>query len=346
MTDNSVETDDKVAAKPKVFISHRHADEKIATALRKFIDAYSGGRVGVFQSSYSGSGPTIGNALTDDLGQELDESQIVLLVYTIADENWSYCMWETGVAFSPRTQDTRVVVLQCGDDIPAPLGDKASVRASDEESVKAFARQLLTDPKFFPQLGVAVTDWSPDSEPVKDAGLSLWNDLRAVACIEADDSWPAWPLIAFRIELEVVSELKELQERDEEASAKKLVEERTVISDTDEWAARLFGMPRFNKDMSLNDLYQRWLRDNKDENKDKAWYESLVGQILSAASGGFPASSWGFLRHAESERFYAPILTRYCYSSTRRYLQLDVHFPRFDAAKDTPDTIQYDVSRV
>lgn len=61
---------------------------------------------------------------------------MVLLIFTVPDEDWSYCIWETGVAFNPRKKDeTKIVVLQCGKNIPAPLSDKARVQISKKESV-------------------------------------------------------------------------------------------------------------------------------------------------------------------------------------------------------------------
>lgn len=56
--------------KPQVFLSHRHADKETADIIRDFIRNYTGGRVNVFQSSYSGSGPEIEKILTEELGKE------------------------------------------------------------------------------------------------------------------------------------------------------------------------------------------------------------------------------------------------------------------------------------
>ena len=47
----SLRADDK----PVLFISHRHDDRAIADVLRRFIEARTGGRVRVFQSSSPGA---------------------------------------------------------------------------------------------------------------------------------------------------------------------------------------------------------------------------------------------------------------------------------------------------
>jgi hypothetical protein len=56
--------------KPVLFISHRHDDRAIADVLRRFIEARTGGRVVVFQSSTSGArGPKQG----ENPGQRHDD---------------------------------------------------------------------------------------------------------------------------------------------------------------------------------------------------------------------------------------------------------------------------------
>lgn len=57
----SLRADDK----PVLFTSHRHDDRAIADVLRRFIEARTGGRVRVFQSSSPGArGPKQGENLT------------------------------------------------------------------------------------------------------------------------------------------------------------------------------------------------------------------------------------------------------------------------------------------
>src|SRR5688572_9013004 len=94
----------KELSKPHVFISHRHPDAKIADVLRIFIRDRSGGRVGIFQSSAPGEGPRIGHELNAELIGNLHQSCLVILLYTTADQDWSYCMWEVGAATSMHTK--------------------------------------------------------------------------------------------------------------------------------------------------------------------------------------------------------------------------------------------------
>ncbi|MGH3673669.1 MAG: TIR domain-containing protein, partial [Pseudonocardiaceae bacterium] len=84
--------------KPVLFISHRHDDRAIADVLRRFIEARTGGRIRVFQSSSpSAKGPKQGENLTAELRRALWHASVVVLIYSTRDQDWSYCMWECGV---------------------------------------------------------------------------------------------------------------------------------------------------------------------------------------------------------------------------------------------------------
>jgi hypothetical protein len=54
---------------------------------------------------------------------------VVLLVYTTEDQDWSYCMWECGVAMKPDAPQTRIVVLQCAAETPNVFEDRVRVDA-------------------------------------------------------------------------------------------------------------------------------------------------------------------------------------------------------------------------
>src|SRR5436190_15481127 len=93
---------------PLVFISHRHADRRIADRLRKFIREKTGNSVEVHQSSSADAqAPRIGHNLKGDLLSALGKSDLLVLIYTGNDRGWDYCMWECGVATHPYSPETR-----------------------------------------------------------------------------------------------------------------------------------------------------------------------------------------------------------------------------------------------
>lgn len=135
---------------PRIFISHRHNDSEIADVLREHLLLWGLPRASIWQSSALTGGPAIGQRLTDQLLTTLRDSQLVILVYTFPDADWSYCMWETGIATDPSGRGTRVVVLQCTEERPPVFADLVSVTI-DEESIAAFVKQFHRDEDFFPK---------------------------------------------------------------------------------------------------------------------------------------------------------------------------------------------------
>ena len=80
-------------------------------------------------SSPEFTGPRFGRGLNDQLRQALWNTEVLILVYTSADQDWSYCMWECGVATQPQSPNTNIIVFQCGSDVPAPFQDVLRVNA-------------------------------------------------------------------------------------------------------------------------------------------------------------------------------------------------------------------------
>jgi hypothetical protein len=116
-----------------LFISHKHSDSTIAQVLAAFIEGESGGRVRVhLSSSPDFQGPRYGKSLNAQLRQALGASEVLILIYTSSDEDWSYCMWECGVATHPQSPNTAIVVFQCGTDVSCALSRR---RASERSTV-------------------------------------------------------------------------------------------------------------------------------------------------------------------------------------------------------------------
>ena len=70
---------------PRVlFISHRHADERIATLLNEQLQSWQLGKDEIFQSSDAQGGAGIGGVLNQELLGALGEARLVFLVYTVA----------------------------------------------------------------------------------------------------------------------------------------------------------------------------------------------------------------------------------------------------------------------
>lgn len=331
-------------AMPLLFISHRHSDEDIASAISSWVGQWSLGDIEIFQSSKRESAPRIGEQLTDELLRPLRAAQVVILVYTTGDQDWSYCMWECGVATDPGKPDTRVVVIQLSTDVPRPFQDRVRVDATSQESVHAFARDFLTDPKFFPRLGRPLAkNWDPESENVGAAGDDLYERLQEFVDDEGDaiDSWPSLPFVRLALPLDDVGELKKAMSEDRLEDAHEVLL-AGAIEDNDRVAGNLFGMPNFRKRATLNDLVQAW-RDSGDGAGDESWIDNMLQQLSAAAQWRFPRVEWSLFRCPDG-KWYSPLVNWVRIDRVRRQLMIDLHFVPF-TIEETANAFEIPVRR-
>ena len=137
-------------AEPRLFISHKHSDTRIARVLAEFIEARSNGGVRVhLSSSPDFQGPKFAASLNAQLREALWKTDVLILVYTSADADWQYCMWECGVATHVHSAETNIVVFQCGHEVPAPFRDVLRVDARSHDDLRRFTDQFVHDPVFF-----------------------------------------------------------------------------------------------------------------------------------------------------------------------------------------------------
>ena len=159
---------------PNVFISHRHADKAIAETVADFLHQRSSGAATIFcSSSVDHVAPIAGVNLEQSLKKALALCDVVVLVFTSESEDWSFCMWECGVATDPRDQrPTNVVVFQCGENAPKPYVDYLRVDTRDAESVTGFVKTFLTGTDYFPD-HEPLTGFASDGKEVKQFGSEL-----------------------------------------------------------------------------------------------------------------------------------------------------------------------------
>ena len=206
MSDGEKNVPAPVSQKPLLFISHKHCDTKIAQEIARFVRSVSGGGVDVYVSSDPGfEGPRVGKALNLELKDALWRAGVVILVYTTQDQDWSWCMWECGLAEDPQSPDTKVVVLQCLADEPEVFKGAVRVLAWEKESVQAFAKRFR-DPDFFPDRGRAVT--ALNEGELSDEAAELYQALNQAIPRQPPENWSAWPCTRLRLDHEVIDKLK------------------------------------------------------------------------------------------------------------------------------------------
>ena len=203
---------------PTIFISHKHiaeVDVKIADAVRRFFEHYSGNRIKVFQSSEATASLAIGDPVTEQLMLQLKESEVVVLIYTQPDHDWSFCMWETGVALDPDPDkpNTRIAVLVCGSKKPDVFRDQEVTYARERESVRKFVIQALTDADFFPVSQKSLTNYTADARGIDEIVNSFYDQLEQLMPPEEEASqWDFWPMVLFELGFDCADQVSKLYE--------------------------------------------------------------------------------------------------------------------------------------
>lgn len=328
--------------RPKLFISHKHAptDMEIARVIGDFAEAKSGARVKVhLSSSREFEGPRFGKSLNAELRAVLWKTDVLVLVYTAADQDWQYCMWECGVATDSQSPNTRIIVFQCGNDVPTPLQDLVRVNVRDRDQVKGFARQFLKEPGFFPSLeGRAL---SPDlrDQLVEDAGDDLVKQLEKVVP-PIDEGlvaeWPAWPYLRIELPKAKVREVEQAAESERAALTQQIVREHAVVADSDARAAQLFGQAGFPPQMKFELLLRIW--KDRYPDADATWFDSCCEQIMTGAGRGFPVIRWTPLREVGGDREFTPVLSRVRRAPLGQSVYFDLYFYNLSDPRAIPVT--------
>lgn len=171
--------------KPLVFLSHKHADEPIASKFSDFISKAAAGRVEVYQSSnYRHRGPEPGAAgLSDQLRNAIAGADVFVLIYTFADHDWANPIFETGIALDPGGDPTTVFVVQCTQsEPPRVLADsQVYVDARELKDVTRFVVRLLTGTTVFHSFErKPLSGWAAESKEVEEIAQAFYAELKAI----------------------------------------------------------------------------------------------------------------------------------------------------------------------
>ncbi len=321
-------------ARPLLFISHRHADRVIADIVRKFVTDRSGGRISVFQSSSAqAENPRVGRELQRELKEHLWAASVVVLVFTSPKEDWSYCMWECGVATHPASPETKILVLQCGPQPPSVYADAVRVEAQNLSSIQNLANDFLTSPDFFPGYNQAVAPgFAANGDEVQQAAKSLYDALKEVVPSDADEGedWSTVPYLRLQLTFAEVDGIRELPP----AEGARAVLEQARVNQIDAEAKRLFGVGRVEPFAPFQWLLDAWKQGRP--NASTEWIDELAEQLRVASYWRNPRFRWQLLSSVdEADRAkYAPALSRVRSVPRERCHQFSVYFNKFDVNDD------------
>jgi hypothetical protein len=327
-------------SKPLLFISHKHSDHAIAQVVAQFITDKSRGDVDIHLSSDPGfEGPRFGPGLNEKLKRTLWNSDALILVYTSEDQDWSYCMWECGVAQQPQSPETNIVVFQCWTDIPKPFAADLRVNAANLDHIQRFTKQLMKDPTFFPRRNVALAPNYPDSTWKTDS-QELFDKLAQVLPGDSMESrvqqWTAWPYLRIEVPIQQIETIIRAVESERKGLACQVIRDHGVVVEGDARAAELFGLTDLAPRHMFKELLKTW--SEKFPGVDAIWFESCCEQILVGAQRQFPVICWAPLRKVGSESDFIPVISRTRVLPFAGVMQFGIYFYNLSDPQAVPVT--------
>jgi hypothetical protein len=269
----------------KVFISHRFDDKRIADVIHGNLNRWG---LDVYQAGAPGAGPQVGDSLSDELREVLEDVDLVILVYTFTDEDWSWCMWECGVATHPRQADaTRVVVFRCSKyESPRQFAQQVNVDVTFE-GIRDFTTQLHRNEGFFkgrPAHWPRISD-----QNLEVMSRAFYEELRPVIPTRKMEERPRWD--RFTLKLEPPADRLNFKTNEDEVV--RLIQSELFVTKPFGNALMHFGYANLESGLKLSDLVERWTEETRErENVSKDWIKGLCLEIRRAIDA-FPAEpSW------------------------------------------------------
>ncbi len=302
---------------PKIFISHRQDDVKIANVVSNHLREWGVADDAIFQSTDPRRGLTPGDGVKDELQRRLEEVNMLILVYTYAEEDWSFCMWECGIAQGQSTMKTRTIVLQCTEDEPTVFKNEMRVRVQPQE-IRRFAEDFHKKPGFFPSSDSSLSEpFAKDTsaEVITTRGERLFSDLEAAIPSGSATSKHLWDFIRLRLGSRLMKKVAEL---DDEDAIKRIIEENLElrrpryvgIGNSVDTAVRQFGFGSYEEGLKLSDLIARWTK--MDSTKDSQWADELYEAIYRAVTNSQSAAAASRFRSVreDADWWFLPAVTR------------------------------------
>ncbi len=302
---------------PKIFISHRQDDAKIATVVSKHLREWGVADDAIFQSSDPQRGLTVGEEVKSQLEKMLEEINLLILLYTYLEEDWSYSMWECGIAQGKSTVKTRTVVLQCTEDEPTVFRNELRIRVSPRE-IRRFAEDFHNKVDFFPSNeGEDETAFAGNTsaEVITSRSERLFSELSATIPSGSATSKHLWDFVRLHLNSKVAQAISNL---DDEEKIRGMIRGNLElrrpkfvgIGNSVDTAVRQFGYGSFQPGLKLSDLITKWAKN--DTTSQTAWADELYEAIFRAVtnSQSTAASSRFKSVREDVEWWFLPAVTR------------------------------------
>jgi hypothetical protein len=143
---------------PQIFISHRHKDTDVASALTDLLEAYFNVESGDIRcTSVDPYRLKTGERTADRLRAEISRAKVVLGILTPDTKESSYVMFELGASWGQQVSALPLLAKGAtAADVPAPIGDLTFVQLADESDCRKLMYDLPQMVGLLPREGAAM----------------------------------------------------------------------------------------------------------------------------------------------------------------------------------------------
>ena len=323
-------------SKLSIFISHSHTDRKIADVLKSAIDNWSNKEIDITQTSDPEHGLKVGEGLVEQLKNALKNTNVVILIYTFDDKDWSKVMYEAGVASGSKdTKRNKLIVLQCSDDIPPLFFDNIRIRI-DEDGIHKFVNDFHTDPTFFP----------PEDEPyapnldqvsIKERSDNLFAELKKVVTFKPMEERRRWDMLCISLDLENVGNIFSNAEQNGidvcmEFASNEILQNAVIKYKFGE-TQKHFDYATIDVGIPFNALINRWEQWNMrecDSQYSTSWKGSILKEMVRAITKRDAVPAWSLFKSARSnvDWSFIPVVNHTRIIHTENRMEFDLYFYR------------------
>jgi hypothetical protein len=296
-----------------IFLSHRHNDHEIASAFSKNFQTWGVAPEEIFQSSDYQASTVIGAPLKPQLKQALCEARLVLLIYTISDNDWEFCVWECGVAtnLKDETQETRVALFQMSNHACRVFQDEVVFTLHSGKDIAKFVEQFHRHKGFFKK--DAAFQPSINENILRKRADDLYNDLIKFSLPELEERY-RWDRFTLWISSNMMQEVRECNKtaRSESSQTDKaldILRNNAEVVDAFGQALPHFGYTAEAKDLTLGILIARWRETFAGAGDPQGWIQQLCEEMNRSIEDRPSEPSWELMRSAlYPQWWFCPIL--------------------------------------
>ncbi len=331
-------------ARRSIFIIHRHEDSGIANALSRVLQIWGGGEIEIFLSSDSGRGLRVGQSVYSELRSKLSDANILILVYTFANRDWSWSMYECGLAMEPLpgTFSKRIIVLQCTQDAPKVFTDQERVRVTPD-GIRQFTHQFYRDPSFFPGFSQA---FSPDISDLKIEELSqdLFETLNEKIPTKLREEILRGDMIRISLHYDCVQEIIKKERRAAFEIASRIIPEKAIVRAAFGGVLMHFDYAYIaaDTDTTLGSLIERW-KEVTQGVYPSAWIDGLYEEMTRAIMHLVPVPTWYPMKSCSMDLWFVPKLNSVRFLPDDNSMEFDVYF--YQIPVDTNGCVQIGFSQ-